>query len=167
MVTMVNCFLFPVNTNIEHTQDVVKTQNWTSRKEMDPRTMAAMSSPNTVGSASSIEDVENQLPAAQVYDEHVQSGGVAMETGDLKAVQPGHDWLQEYAIFLAGLNLSFLHLGEDSELEVDTPMREWMACIDTDPFKPCVAGCSAIYHWHLRGSHHRPEEPSSLLGVYV
>ena len=27
--------------------------------------------------------------AAQVNDEHVLSGGVAMETADLKAVQPG------------------------------------------------------------------------------
>ncbi|CAL8318990.1 unnamed protein product [Arctogadus glacialis] len=75
-------------------------------------------------SASSIEDAESQLPEAQVYDEHVQSGGVAMETDDLKAVQPGHNWLQEYAIYLAGLNLSFLHIGEDSELEVDTAMRD-------------------------------------------
>ena len=62
--------------------------------------------------------------AAQVNDEHVQSGGVAMETADLKAVQPGPHWLQEYAIYLAGLNLSFLHIGEDSALEVDTAMRD-------------------------------------------
>ena len=47
-----------------------------------------------------------------------------METGDLKAVQPVQHWLQEYAIYLAGLKLSFLHIGEDSELEVDTAMRD-------------------------------------------
>ena len=53
-------------------------------------------------------------------DEHLQSGGAAMETAeDLKALQPGYNWLQEYAIYLAGLNLSFLHIGEDSEMEVD------------------------------------------------
>ena len=47
-----------------------------------------------------------------------------METGDLKAVQPVHHWLQEYAVYLAGLKLSFLHIGEDSELEVDTAIRD-------------------------------------------
>ena len=47
-----------------------------------------------------------------------------METGNLKAVQPVHHWLQEYAVYLAGLKLSFLHIGEDSELEVDTAMRD-------------------------------------------
>jgi hypothetical protein len=47
-----------------------------------------------------------------------------MEAGDLKAVQPVHHWLQEYAVYLAGLNLSFLHIGEDSELEVDTAIRD-------------------------------------------
>ena len=62
--------------------------------------------------------------AAQVNDEHVQGGGVAMETADLKAVQPGPHWLQEYAVYLTGLNLTFLHIGEDSELEVDTAVRD-------------------------------------------
>ena len=47
-----------------------------------------------------------------------------METGDLKAIQPVQHWLQEYAVYLAGLKLSFLHIGEDSELEVDTAMRD-------------------------------------------
>ncbi|CAL8239073.1 unnamed protein product [Gadus morhua 'NCC'] len=61
---------------------------------------------------------------AQVNDEHVQGGGVAMETADLKAVQPGPHWLQEYAVYLTGLNLTFLHIGEDSELEVDTAVRD-------------------------------------------
>ncbi|CAL8357077.1 unnamed protein product [Gadus morhua 'NCC'] len=63
------------------------------------------------------EELADTLWGAQVNDERVQSGGVAMETADLKAVQPGPHWLQEYAIYLAGLNLSFLHIGEDSELE--------------------------------------------------
>ena len=47
-----------------------------------------------------------------------------MATGDLKAVQPVQHWLQEYAVYLAGLKLSFLHIGEDSELEVDTAIRD-------------------------------------------
>ena len=47
-----------------------------------------------------------------------------MEVGDLKAVQPVQHWLQEYAVYLAGLNLSFLHLRGNSELMVDTAMGD-------------------------------------------
>ncbi|CAL8357117.1 unnamed protein product [Boreogadus saida] len=92
--------------------------NWQYR---DPRTLSPLSSPAKNYSASNIEDSESQIPEVQVDDdEHLQSGGAAMETDeDLKALQPGYNWLQEYAIYLAGLNLSFLHIGEDSEMEVD------------------------------------------------
>ncbi|CAL8234669.1 unnamed protein product [Boreogadus saida] len=92
--------------------------NWPYR---DPRTLSPLSSPAKNYSASNIEDSESQIPEVQVDDdEHLQSGGAAMETDeDLKALQPGYNWLQEYAIYLAGLNLSFLHIGEDSEMEVD------------------------------------------------
>ncbi|CAL8359089.1 unnamed protein product [Arctogadus glacialis] len=98
------------------------SSNW--NRARDPRTLSPLSSPTMDSSASSIEDAESQVSEAQVNDEHVQSGGVAMETADLKAAQPGHNWLQEYAIYLAGLNLSFLHIGEDSETEVDTDLRD-------------------------------------------
>ncbi|CAL8391979.1 unnamed protein product [Arctogadus glacialis] len=95
-----------------HRSDI---SNW--NRARDPRTLSPLSSPTMDSSASSIEDTESQVSEAQVSDEHVQSGGVAMETADLKAAQPGHNRLQEYAIYLAGLNLSFLHIGEDSETE--------------------------------------------------
>ncbi|CAL8370137.1 unnamed protein product [Boreogadus saida] len=96
--------------------------NWQYR---DPRTLSPLSSPAKNYSASNIEDSESQIPEVQVDDdEHLQSGGAAMETDeDLKALQPGYNWLQEYAIYLAGLNLSFLHIGEDSEMEPSSHIR--------------------------------------------
>ncbi|CAL8264852.1 unnamed protein product [Gadus morhua 'NCC'] len=65
--------------------------NWMYR---DPRTLSLLSSPAKDYSASSIVEGESHLSEAQDNDEHVQSGGVAMEAGDLKAVQPVHHWLK-------------------------------------------------------------------------
>jgi len=49
------------------------------------------------------------------FDEHEQTGSENMEIGHA-------DWLQDYALYLAGLNLTFLPREGVSELEVDTLM---------------------------------------------
>ena len=60
--------------------------------------------------------------AEQVYADHPPHDDANTECGYLNCVQPEHsEWLQEYAHYLTGLNLTFLpNVGADSELVTDS-----------------------------------------------